>query len=112
MVDNGYDISNYEAIDPLFGSMRDMEQLLAEAHKRGIKIVMDLVVNHTSDRHPWFIESRSSRNNPKRDWYIWREGFEGGPPNKTQSIFSGSAWEFDEKTGQYYLHFSRSSSRI
>jgi oligo-1,6-glucosidase len=105
MVDNGYDISDYEAVDPLFGSMGDMEQLLAEAHSRGIKIVMDLVVNHTSDQHPWFVESRSSRDNPKRDWYIWRDGFEGGPPNKTGSIFSGSAWEFDERTGQYYLHF-------
>ncbi|MDR1585875.1 MAG: alpha-glucosidase, partial [Treponema sp.] len=105
MVDNGYDISDYEDIDPLFGSMQDMERLLAEAHKRGIKIVMDLVVNHTSDRHPWFIESRGSRDNPKRDWYIWRDGFEGGPPNRTRSVFSGSAWEFDEKTGQYYLHF-------
>jgi oligo-1,6-glucosidase len=105
MIDNGYDISDYEDIDPMFGTMADMERLIAEAHKRNIRMVMDLVVNHTSDRHPWFIESRSSRDNPKRDWYIWRDGFQGGPPNRTRSNFSGSAWEFDGQTGQYYLHF-------
>jgi len=105
MVDNGYDISDYERINPLFGSMEDFELLLKSAHQRGIKIVMDLVVNHTSDKHPWFIESRSSRNNPKRDWYIWRDGYAGDPPNKMGSVFSGSAWQYDEPGGQFYLHF-------
>ncbi|MDR2303242.1 MAG: alpha-glucosidase [Treponema sp.] len=104
MVDNGYDISNYEAINPLFGSMADFDEMLSEAHKRSIKIVMDLVVNHSSNEHPWFIESRSSKDNPKRDWYIWRDGFNGGPPNQLRSVFSGSAWQFDKKTAQYYLH--------
>jgi oligo-1,6-glucosidase len=103
-VDNGYDISDYRRINPEFGTMEDFDRLLAEAHSRGIKIVMDLVVNHTSDQHPWFIESRSSKDNPKRDWYIWRDGFRGGPPNELRSVFSGSAWQFDEKTGQHYLH--------
>ena len=105
MVDNGYDISDYEKINPLFGTMEDFDLLLDQAHRRGIKIVMDLVVNHTSDKHPWFIESRSGRDNPKRDWYIWQDGFEGGPPNKMGSVFSGSAWQYDEASGQYYLHF-------
>ena len=102
--DNGYDISNYQAINPRFGTMEDFDALLAEAHQRGIRIVMDLVVNHTSDEHPWFIESRSSRDNPKRDFYIWRDGKNGGPPNNWGSKFSGSAWTLDETTGQYYLH--------
>jgi oligo-1,6-glucosidase len=103
-VDNGYDISDYRRINGEFGTMEDFDRLLAEAHRRGLKIVMDLVVNHTSDQHPWFRESRSSRDNPKRDWYIWRDGFEGGPPNELGSVFSGSAWEYDETTAQYYLH--------
>ena len=102
--DNGYDISNYQAINPRFGTMEDFDALLAEAHQRGMGIVMDLVVNHTSDEHPWFIESRSSRDNPKRDFYIWRDGKNGGPPNNWGSKFSGSAWTLDETTGQYYLH--------
>jgi oligo-1,6-glucosidase len=103
-VDNGYDISDYQAIDPRYGSMADFDRLLAEAHRQGLKIVMDLVVNHTSDQHPWFLESRSSQENSRRDWYIWRDGFKGGPPNELRSVFSGSAWQKDEASGQYYLH--------
>lgn len=102
--DNGYDISNYEQIDPAFGTMEDMEQLIAEAKKRGIYIVMDLVVNHTSDEHEWFEEAKSSRDNPYRDYYIWRDSVDGGVPNDLQSTFGGSAWEYSEETGQYYLH--------
>ena len=104
--DNGYDISDYQAIMDDFGTMDDFDALLSEAHAKNIKIVMDLVVNHTSDEHPWFIESRSSKNNPKRDFYIWRDAKpDGTPPTNWGSCFSGSAWEFDEKTNQYYLHF-------
>lgn len=102
--DNGYDISDYEQIDPAFGTMGDMEQLIAEAKKRGIYIVMDLVVNHTSDEHEWFEEAKSSRDNPYRDYYIWRDPVDGGMPNDLQSTFGGSAWEYSEETGQYYLH--------
>lgn len=102
--DNGYDISDYEQIDPAFGTMKDMEQLIAEAKKRGIYIVMDLVVNHTSDEHEWFEEAKSSRDNPYRDYYIWRDPVDGGVPNDLQSTFGGSAWEYSEETGQYYLH--------
>ena len=102
--DNGYDISDYEQIDPAFGTMEDMEQLIAEAKKRGIYIVMDLVVNHTSDEHEWFEEAKSSRDNPYRDYYIWRDSVDGGVPNDLQSTFGGSAWEYSEETGQYYLH--------
>lgn len=102
--DNGYDISDYEQIDPVFGTMEDMEQLIAEAKKRGIYIVMDLVVNHTSDEHEWFEEAKSSRDNPYRDYYIWRDPVDGGVPNDLQSTFGGSAWEYSEETGQYYLH--------
>ncbi len=102
--DNGYDISDYQNIMEEFGSMEDFDRLLAAAHARGIKIVMDLVVNHTSDEHPWFIESRSSRDNDKRDFYIWREGKDGNPPNNWGSCFSGPAWQWDETTQMYYLH--------
>ena len=102
--DNGYDISDYQDIMDDFGNMDDFDALLKEAHEHGIKIVMDLVVNHTSDEHKWFIESRSSKDNPKRDYYIWREPKNGKEPNNWGSCFSGSAWEFDEKTGMYYLH--------
>lgn len=106
--DNGYDISNYRQIMAEFGTMQDMERLIAEMHKRGMKIIMDLVVNHTSDEHPWFIESRSSRDNPYRDYYIWRKGKDRKPPNNWGSRFGGSAWEYDQTTGEYYLHlFSR-----
>lgn len=104
-VDNGYDISDYEAIDPRYGSMGDMENLIQEAKKHGIRIIMDLVVNHTSDQHHWFIEARKSKNNPYRDFYIWRDPVAGHEPNDLKSAFSGSAWQFDQKTGQYYLHF-------
>lgn len=102
--DNGYDISDYQDIMDDFGTMEDFDALLKEAHEHGIKIVMDLVVNHTSDEHKWFIESRSSKDNPKRDYYIWREPKDGKEPNNWGSCFSGSAWEYDEKTGMYYLH--------
>jgi oligo-1,6-glucosidase len=102
--DNGYDISDYEDIDPLFGTLAEFDLLLAEVHDRGMKLVMDLVVNHTSDEHPWFVESRSSRHNPKRDWYIWRDAVDGHEPNSWTSAFSGPAWDLDAKTGQYYLH--------
>ncbi|UOY93185.1 alpha-glucosidase [Ectobacillus sp. JY-23] len=106
--DNGYDISDYQDIMEVFGTMADFDKLLAEVHKRGMKLIIDLVINHTSDEHPWFIESRSSKDNPKRDWYIWRDGKGGKEPNNWESIFSGSAWEYDEATKQYFLHvFSR-----
>ena len=106
--DNGYDISDYYAVDPVFGTMADFDRLLARIHARGMKMIMDLVVYHTSDEHPWFVESRSSLDNPKRDWYWWRDGKDSGPPNNWGSIFSGSAWQSDPATGQYYLHlFSR-----
>ncbi|MCW2698285.1 MAG: malL [Modestobacter sp.] len=109
--DNGYDISDYQAIDPVFGTLEEFDALLAELHDRGIKLVMDLVVNHTSDRHPWFVESRSSTTNPKRDWYWWRPpragmaaGEPGAEPTNWHSFFSGPTWELDPATGEYYLH--------
>lgn len=102
--DNGYDISDYQDIMDEFGTMEDFDRLLAEVHKRGMKLIMDLVVNHTSDEHPWFIESKSSPDSPKRDWYIWSDGAEDVLPNNWESIFSGSAWEYDKASGQYYLH--------
>ena len=102
--DNGYDIRNYRTIMQEFGTMEDMEQLIEEAKKRGIRIVMDLVVNHSSDEHEWFVESRSSKNSKYRDYYIWRDGKDGQPPNNWGSVFSGSAWEKDELTDSYYLH--------
>jgi oligo-1,6-glucosidase len=115
MDDNGYDISDYCDIDPVFGTLDDFEELTEQMHRRDFKLVMDLVVNHTSDEHPWFEESRSSKDNPKRGWYWWREarpgttpGEPGSEPNNWGSFFSGSAWEYDEKTEEYYLHlFSR-----
>ncbi|MFF9564011.1 alpha-glucosidase [Leifsonia sp. NPDC014704] len=113
--DNGYDISDYRAIDPLFGTFEDFDELLEGMHARGMKLVMDLVVNHTSDEHPWFIESASSTDNPKRDWYWWRPardgrqpGEQGAEPTNWGSFFSGPAWQLDPQTGEYYLHlFSR-----
>lgn len=102
--DNGYDISDYKAIAEEFGTMEDFDLLLEEVHRRGMKLIMDLVINHTSDEHPWFIESRSSKNNPYRDYYIWHPGKDGKEPNNWESIFSGSAWEYDEKTEEYFLH--------
>jgi oligo-1,6-glucosidase/glucan 1,6-alpha-glucosidase len=104
-VDNGYDISDYYSVFPEYGTMEDMNKLLLESEKRGIKIIMDLVVNHTSDQHPWFIEAKKSKDNPYRDYYIWRDPVNGEEPNELKSNFSGSAWEFDENTNQYYLHF-------
>ncbi len=120
MHDFGYDVADYCGIHPTFGTMADFDKLLAETHKRGMKLILDLVPNHTSDEHPWFLESCSSRDNPKRDWYIWRDpaptplqlppnsanlgGERGAPPNNWMSFFGGPAWTFDEKTGQYYLH--------
>jgi alpha-glucosidase len=104
MADFGYDIADYTAIDPLFGTLEDFDALTAKAHRLGLKLILDLVPNHTSDAHPWFFESRSSRSNPKRDWYIWRDGRDGGPPNNWISNFGGSAWELDPATGQYYYH--------
>ncbi|KOO50725.1 glycoside hydrolase family 13 protein [Priestia koreensis] len=106
--DNGYDISDYKDIMKDFGTMADFDQLLDEVHRRDMKLIMDLVINHTSDEHPWFVESRSSKDNPYRDYYMWKEGKEGKEPNNWESIFSGSAWEYDEATDEYYLHvFSR-----
>lgn len=105
MADFGYDISDYTGIDPLFGTMEDFDALLAAAHDNGLKLILDLVPNHTSSQHPWFVESRSSRDNPKRDWYVWRDpAADGGVPNNWLSEFGGSAWQFDETTGQYYYH--------
>lgn len=103
--DNGYDISDYEAIMTEFGTMEDMEAFLSEANKRNIKVVMDLVVNHTSDEHRWFIEAKKGKNNPYRDYYVWADpSDDGGVPNDLRSAFSGTAWELDEESGQYYLH--------
>ncbi|MCA0170682.1 glycoside hydrolase family 13 protein [Bacillus sp. RAR_GA_16] len=102
--DNGYDISDYQDIMEDFGTMEDFDLLLKEVHKRDMKLIIDLVLNHTSDEHQWFIESRSSKEDPKRDWYIWRDGKSGKEPNNWESIFGGSAWEYDKKTDQYYLH--------
>jgi oligo-1,6-glucosidase len=115
MDDNGYDISDYRDVDPLFGTLADLDELIKELHARGMRLVMDLVVNHTSDEHPWFLQSRSSRDNPKRDWYWWRDarpgstpGTPGAEPTNWESHFSGPTWTWDEQTGQYYLHiFSR-----
>jgi alpha-glucosidase len=110
-IDYGYDISDYVAIDPLYGSMEDFDRLVAEAKKRDIRIIMDYVINHTSDQHKWFLESRSSRDNPKRNWYVWHDGKgqtatdKGQPPNNWQSWFGHSAWQWDEKTRQYYYHY-------
>jgi alpha-glucosidase len=104
MADFGYDISDYCDVDPLFGTLADFDRLLAAAHARNIRIIIDYVPNHTSDEHPWFRESRASRTAPKRDWYIWRDGREGGPPNNWGSVFGGPAWTWDEATGQYYFH--------
>jgi alpha-glucosidase len=105
MVDFGYDISDYRGIDTIFGTIEIFDSLLTEAHSRGLKVILDFVPNHTSDQHPWFLESRSSRNNPKRTWYLWRDPApDGGPPNNWLANFGGSGWEFDAATGQYYYH--------
>ena len=105
MADFGYDVADYCGVDPVFGDLAALDALLDAAHARGLKLLLDFVPNHTSDQHPWFIESRSSRDNPRRDWYIWRDPApDGGPPNNWISDFGGSSWEWDEATGQYYLH--------
>lgn len=105
MADFGYDISDYTGIHPIFGTINDFDNLVEEVHRRDMKLIMDLVPNHTSDQHPWFLESRSSRDNPKRDWYIWKDAKPNGEcPNNWLSVFGGKAWEWDEKTEQYYYH--------
>lgn len=109
--DNGYDISDYEGVDPIFGSLEDLDELIAALHGRGIRLILDLVVNHTSDLHPWFVSSRSSKDDPRRDWYVWQDAREGAQPGglgaeptNWESFFSQPAWTFDERTEQYYLH--------
>ena len=105
MADFGYDVADYCGIDPRFGSLDDFDHLLDAVHRRGLKLLLDFVPNHSSDRHPWFVESRASRDNPKRDWYLWRDPApDGGPPNNWISDFGGSAWQWDAQTGQYYYH--------
>jgi glycosidase len=104
MADFGYDVADYCDIDPRFGTLADFDRLLADAHERGLHVLLDLVPNHSSSAHPWFEESRASRDSPKRDWYVWRDGKNGGPPNNWLAHFGGPAWTFDEATGQYYLH--------
>lgn len=104
MVDFGYDVSDYESVDPIFGDLNDFKELLKQAHSKGLKVIIDLIANHTSDRHQWFIESSSSKNSPKRNWYVWHNAKHGKPPNDWSSVFGGSAWEFDSHTNQFYLH--------
>ncbi len=105
MADNGYDVADYCNINPIFGTLADFDALIADVHARGLKLILDFVPNHTSDEHPWFVESRASRTNPKRDWYIWRDAKpDGSPPNNWISNFGGPAWQWDETTGQYYYH--------
>ena len=102
--DNGYDVSDYQDIDPLFGTLEDMDRLIAEAKKRGIRIILDMVLNHSSDEHRWFIEAKKSRDNPYHDYYIWRDGEAGTPPNDMQASFGGPAWEWVPELKQYYFH--------
>ncbi len=106
MADFGYDVSDYRDVDPIFGTLHDFDHLLEEAHRRGIRVIVDLVPNHTSDRHPWFVASRSSRNDPKRSWYVWADPRSGGPPNNWRAVFGRkrAAWTLDPASGQYYLH--------
>ncbi len=103
--DCGYDIADYTDVAPEYGTLDEFRTFLAEAHRRNIRVILDLVLNHTSDQHRWFLESQTTRENPKRDWYIWRDGRDGGPPNNWESAFGGSAWEYDQRTGQYYYHY-------
>lgn len=102
--DNGYDIADFEDVEPLFGTMEDMHLLIQQARHHGLRIIMDMVLNHTSDEHRWFLESKQNRTNPKQDWYVWRDGVPGTPPNSMKSSFGGSAWEWCESRQQYYLH--------
>lgn len=104
-IDWGYDVSDYTGVHPDYGTLADVERLIAEARRRGLRILLDMVLNHTSDQHAWFQASKSSRANPYRDWYIWRDGKNGGRPNDWESLFGGPAWTLDEATGQYYYHF-------
>jgi alpha-glucosidase len=104
MADFGYDVSDYCDVDPLFGTLADADRLIAAVHERGMRLLVDWVPNHTSDQHPWFVDSRSSRSSPRRDWYHWRDGRGDGPPNNWRAAFGGRAWTFDERTGQWYLH--------
>jgi alpha-glucosidase len=105
MADFGYDVSDYRDVHPMFGDLATFDQLVARAHDAGLRVIVDFVPNHSSDQHPWFIESRSSGENPRRDWYVWRDPKpDGSPPNNWLSVFGGSAWELDDRTGQYYLH--------
>jgi alpha-glucosidase len=105
MADFGYDVADYVDVDPMFGDLPTFDELVSQSHKRGLKVMIDLVINHTSDQHAWFQESRSSRDNPKRNWYVWEDPKpDGSPPNNWLSVFGGSAWDWDENTGQYYLH--------
>lgn len=105
MCDCGYDVSDYTGVAPEYGTLEEFKRFLEEAHQRGIRVILDLVLNHTADQHPWFMESRSSLDNPKRDWYIWKQGRNGHPPNDWSSTFGGPAWEYDPLTGEYYYHF-------
>ncbi|MGA1583538.1 MAG: alpha-amylase family glycosyl hydrolase, partial [Saprospiraceae bacterium] len=102
--DNGYDISDYRDIMDEFGTMDDIDRLIREAHQRNIRVLLDVVLNHTSDEHEWFVNSRASKDNPYRDFYFWKDGKDGAPPNNWTSFFEGSAWEWDDRTQQYYLH--------
>ena len=104
-IDVGYDVADYSAVNPEYGTLEDFQEFVDESHKRGIRVIIDVVLNHTSDQHDWFKQSRSSKNNPKRDWYIWRDGDGDNPPNNWESTFGGSAWTRDEATGQYYYHY-------
>src|SRR5438067_1116572 len=104
MADFGYDVADYCDVDPVFGTLADFDALLADAHRRGIKVLIDWVPNHSSDQHPWFVESRSSRDNPKRDWYIWRDGTPDQMPNNWSAAFGGKVWTWDDATAQWYLH--------
>ena len=104
MTDLGYDVADYQNVDPVFGGLDDFRMLLDEAHARDIKVMIDLVPCHTSDQHPWFVESRSGRDSPKRDWYVWRDGNNGHEPNNWVSLAGGKSWTFDADSGQYYLH--------
>jgi len=114
MRDFGYDVADYTNIHPWFGTLEDFDRLLAAIHSRGMKLILDFVPNHTSDQHPWFVASRDSRDNERRDWYIWRDPAPGGgPPNNWLSFFGGPAWTYDESTGQYYLHqFTREQPEL
>ena len=102
--DNGYDISDYKDIDPIFGTLDDMDRLIDEAKKRGIRIIMDLVLNHTSDEHRWFLEAKKGRDNPYHDYYVWRDGDKDNPPNDMRACFGGSAWQWEPEAGRFYFH--------